>query len=111
MKLAFLLIASFGLLAGCGVSDFVAKQNQWNQQNGMGGMNAGPVMTSGPSASEQQDEETQRNIKRGEDVENEEAAKAGLGPSPTAGMNCATSSSSSGSLNNMTSTSHTNCHN
>lgn len=41
----------------------------------------------GPSDSEraaaEKDAETQRNIKRGEDLEDEEARKTGLGPSPT----------------------------
>lgn len=54
--------------------------------------------------------ETQRNITRGEDVENEEARKAGFGASPTSGMNCTTTTSRSGSANNLTTTSNTVCH-
>jgi hypothetical protein len=68
-----------------------------------------------PSASEraaaEQEAQTQRDIKHGEDLENEEARKAGFGPSPTEGMNCTTSTSSSGSANNGTSTTNTTCHN
>ncbi len=55
--------------------------------------------------------ETQSNITRGEQIENDDASKAGFGPSPTDDMNCTTTSSRSGSANNMTSTSSTECHN
>jgi len=61
-------------------------------------------------AAAEKDAETQRNIKQGEDVENEEARKAGFGPSPTDGMNCTTTSSSSGSANNRTTSTSTTCH-
>ncbi|MEP7044714.1 MAG: hypothetical protein ABI843_16730, partial [Dokdonella sp.] len=42
------------------------------------------------AAQAQQDADTQRQIKFGEDLENDEARKAGLAPSPTEGMNCTT---------------------
>jgi membrane protein involved in colicin uptake len=58
----------------------------------------------------EKDAETQRNIKQGEDLENEDARKAGFGPSPTDGMNCSTTSSSSGSANNLTTSTSTTCH-
>lgn len=61
-------------------------------------------------AAADRDAETRRNITRGEAVENEEARKAGFGPSPTQGMNCTTTTSSSGSANNRTTTSSTTCH-
>jgi hypothetical protein len=115
MKALLLLAAMFGALTGCGLADFAAKQNDWNQQHGMGGMNPGAGMGGGPSASEraaaERDAETQRNIKQGEALENEEARKAGLGPSPTDGMNCTRQTSFTGSTNSGSSTSVTNCHN
>jgi hypothetical protein len=102
------IVASVGLLAGCGVADFAAKQADWNRQIGMGNMN-GPITTGSPAADT--DADTLRNIKRGEDIENADAAKAGFGPSPTDGMNCSSTSSVTGSANNATITSHTGCHN
>jgi hypothetical protein len=115
MKTPLLLAALCAMLAGCGVADFAAQQNQWNQAHGMGSMNPGGGMDGGPSAEEraaaERDAETQRNIRQGEALENEEASKAGLGPSPTAGMNCTSSSSFTGSANSGTSTSVTHCHN
>jgi hypothetical protein len=98
------------LLAGCGVADFAQKQADWNASHGMGSMNSMPSV-GGPSAAEREQAETQRRIRQGEDLENEEARKAGFGPSPTAGMNCTTNTSSSGGPTNMTSSSHTSCHN
>ncbi len=101
-------------LTGCGVADFAARQNEWNQQHGMGSMNPGAGMA-GPSASEraaaERDAENQRNIKQGEDLENEEARKAGFGPSPTDGMNCTRQTSFVGGTNSGTSSSVTSCHN
>lgn len=110
MRRVLVLAAAAALLSGCAVTDFAARQQQWNQSHGMGGMNQMPSV-GGPSASEREDAETQARIKRGEDLENEEARKAGLGPSPTEGMNCTTTSSFAGSANAGTSTSHTSCHN
>ena len=104
------LAATVLLLSGCAVTDFAARQQEWNQSHGLGGMNQMPSV-GGPSASEREDAETHARIKRGEDLENEEARKAALGPSPTEGMNCTTTSSFSGSANSGSSTSHTSCHN
>jgi hypothetical protein len=64
----------------------------------------------GPSPDES-DAETAQRIKQGEQLENEEARKAGLGASPTKGMNCNTATSFSGSANNLTGSSITPCHN
>jgi hypothetical protein len=112
MKSLLPLLTLLGLLAGCGVADFAAKQAEWNRQNGMGSMNSPPAMgSSSDQTAADKDAETLRNIKRGEDVENAEAAKAGLGPSPTDGMNCTSTSSVTGSANNATTVSHTSCHN
>jgi hypothetical protein len=114
MKSPLVLAAVFIPLAGCGLNDFAQKQADWNHRIGMDSMNPGGAMA-GPSASErataEQEAQTQRNIKQGEDLENEEARKAGLGPSPTEGMNCTTTTNASGSANNGTSTSSTTCHN
>ena len=114
MKYQLLLAALLLPLAGCGVADFAAQQSNWNQSHGMGSMNGMPNMggsaTSG-SSQEEDDAAVQARIKRGEDLENEEARQAGVGPSPTEGMNCTTSSSFTGSANSGTSTSHTTCHN
>jgi hypothetical protein len=115
MEKLLVLAALCGILAGCGVADFAAKQNEWNQAHGVGSMNPGGGMGDGPSADErasaERDAETQRNIRQGEAVENEEARKAGFGPSPTDGMNCTSSSSFTGSANSGTSSSVTHCHN
>jgi hypothetical protein len=112
MKSLLPLLTLLGLLAGCGVADFAAKQAEWNRQNGMGSMNGPPTMGgSGDQSTADQDAETLRNIKHGENVENAEAAKAGFGPSPTDGMSCTSTSSVTGSANNATTVSHTSCHN
>jgi hypothetical protein len=112
MKSLLPLLTLLGLLAGCGVADFTAKQAEWNRQNGMGSMNGPPTMgSSGDQSTADKDAETLRNIKQGEDVENSEAAKAGFGPSPTDGMNCTSTSSVTGSANNAITASHTSCHN
>jgi hypothetical protein len=112
MKSLLPLLTLLGLLAGCGVADFAAKQAEWNRQNGMGSMNGPPTMGSpGDQTAADKDAETLRNIKHGEDVENAEAAKAGFGPSPTDGMNCSSTNSIIGSANDATITSHTSCHN
>jgi len=114
MKSPLLLAALFVPLSGCALNDFAQKQAEWNHKIGMDSMNPGGSM-GGPSASEraaaEQEAQTQRDIKRGEDLENEEARKAGFGPSPTEGMNCTTTTSSSGSANNGSSTTNTTCHN
>lgn len=80
----------------------------------MGSMNTMPTFggqTDSERAAAEKDAETQRNIKRGEELENEEARKAGLGPPPTEGMNCGMTTSFTGSANSGTSTSQTTCHN
>lgn len=114
MNMPLIVALLAGSLAGCAVADFAQRQSDWNAQHGMGSMN-GPPMIGGPSttvgAPTADDAETQRRIKQGEDLENEEARKAGFGPSPTEGMNCATTSSYSGSANSGNSTSNTSCHN
>jgi hypothetical protein len=110
MRTLLVAVIAMCCLAGCGVADFAAKQNEWNRQTGMGGMN-GPAMTGSDQTAAEKDAETQRNIKHGEDVENSEAAKAGLGPSPTDGMHCKSESSVTGSANNSTTTTNTSCHN
>ena len=114
MKYQLLLAAVLLPLAGCGVADFAAQQANWNQTHGMGGMNGMPNMGgSGTSSSNQEEDDAavQARIKRGEDVENEQARQAGFGPSPTEGMNCSTHSSFTGSANAGTSSSQTSCHN
>ncbi len=110
MKRMLILAAATALLSGCAVTDFAARQQEWNQSHGLGSMNQTPNVA-GPSASEREDVETQARIKRGEDLENEEARKAGPGPSSTEGMKCTTTSSFVGSANAGTSTSHASCHN
>ncbi|MGH7155798.1 MAG: hypothetical protein ACREF3_17865 [Acetobacteraceae bacterium] len=114
LKSSLLLLAVLFPLTGCAVADFAARQNEWNASHGMGSMNTMPTFggqTESERAAAEKDAETQRNIKHGEDLENEEARKAGLGPSPTEGMNCSTTTISTGSANSGTSTSHTTCHN
>jgi hypothetical protein len=115
MKTRLLVATMCCCLAGCGLADFAAKQNDWNQQHGMGSMNPGADIGGGPSASEraaaERDAETQRNIRQGEAFENEEARKAGLGPSLTDGMSCTRQTSFTGGTNSGTSSSVTNCHN
>ncbi len=112
MKSLLSLVALLGLLAGCGVADFAARQAEWNRLDGMGSMNGPPMAGSpGDQAPNDKDTETLRNIKRGEDLENTEAAKAGFGPSPTDGMHCSSTNNIAGSANDATITSHTSCHN
>jgi hypothetical protein len=112
MKLSLLMVTTQLTLAGCGLGDFADKQAAWNRQHGMSSMNPGSSMGS-PGSGDQaaKDAETQRNIKQGEDLETEEARKAGFGPSPMDGMNCTTASSFTGSSNSGTSSSRTSCHN
>lgn len=114
MKYQLLVAALLLPPAGCGVANFAAQQSNWNKSHGMGSMNGMPNMggsSTSSSSQEEGDAAVQARIKRGEDLENEEARQAGVGPSPTEGMNCTTSSSSTGTPIAGTSTSHTTCHN
>jgi hypothetical protein len=110
MKTCMPLLLALIPLAGCGGSDFVARQADWNSRIGMGGMNTTPGMSDLGRSSASDDEATRQRIKMGEDVENADARRAGFGPSLTDGMKCATSSSFSGSANSGVSSSHTECH-
>ncbi len=58
-------------------------------------------------AQHQKDQE----IKQGEDLENADAQKAGFGTPDLSGMNCTSSSNTTGSANNSETTSNTSCHN
>ena len=125
MNLTAVSLAALLVLGGCTLTP---EQAAWNRAHHVGELPLTPADApfngknyADPSphsdsddqqrAAYEANQQRQMEIKRGEDVENEEARKAGFGPSPTDGMNCASTSSFSGSANNGTSTSHTSCHN
>ena len=100
-------------LAACDGRGTLNQQPGWNGVGmpgmgpGFGGPGFGAAERRGPDG--RTDAEVQRDIRRGEDVENEEARRAGIGPSPTDGMNCRTTTTSSGGSNRMNSTTTTTC--
>lgn len=119
----FLIAVSLGLLAGCTelaeLNDFAAKQAQYNSQHGLANMNpssmASPFNTNNEPDpfphSESQDQQRalyeqnqlyQRDLEARQEREN--------GPD-LSGMDCTSTSSTTGSANSMTSSSRTNCHN
>jgi len=135
VKAALTAVVLAALLGGCALSP---EQEEWNRAHNVWavpvGGTPGVVQSSGGNASPfndknypdpnphsasddaqraayQANQQRQQEIKQGEDVENEEARKAGLGPSPIDGMHCTSTSSYSGSANAGTSTSSTSCHN